>query len=834
MVKKEFGIATKIVTLPGHIDIALGMNLVLMPNPAEIDFQILGNANTRDVTNSCFFLNFAGHGSPDSWLLRWIIWPIWSEGFSASDAFSLTNELKLPIVTTMSCSTSRFDDAECIGEYFVLNPDGGSIAYFGATRIAWGYIDEWAPYGLMGEMDWRIYEAFYDGYTDLGETWGVAISRYIEHHPLDTMFYDENSNPIGYLNEKTVMEFVLLGDPTLRIYNPDYPETLNVPEDCPTIQTAINAAYDGDTIIVSSGTYYEHIVVNKTVSLIGESEETTIIDGNRTLGAVVQITADDVTFCNFTVQHAGEMGFHKQAEAVVLSGSSISITSCIIRDNNKGVSIRPPSKSNRIIGNTITGNYFYGVDIGSSKNIIANNTITRNTPYDGLILSSWMKSPGEYWPSGGNVLRNNILTLNGANFGVKYVGWVTYPDVLYPPPVSAFIQDIDTSNTVDGKPIYYLVNQTNIVIDDLTFPNMGYLGLVNSRNITVRNLMLATSNYQGILFANVTASTIENVYTSTRRNQISLVWSNDNVITNSTFMNAWSGIHLVGSDNNTIYQNDIAYGSAYGSGVRLDKSIGNGIIENSIRFNKYGIRFLWGSAQNVIYHNNLISNAGQLDGESSQNTWDNGYEGNYWSGYNGTDIDGDGVGDTYLPWQGVDCYPLMNPYRGHNIAVVNVETNKTIVDEGFTVTIDVNITNTGSFPETVNLTLYVNNTAIQSQNVILANESSTVITFIWNTTGFAKGNYTISAYAEPVPGETDTADNTYTNGVVTVLKEPPLGDVNKDYIVDQMDLALISEALWTEIGDPGYNPDADLNKDGRIDIDDIILFKDYWTNYLFD
>ena len=172
----------------------------------------LTNANLKSkINDGCLFLNFAGHGSPDSWLLRWIIWPIWSEGFSGSDAFSLANGLKLPIVTTMSCSTARFDDAECIGEYFVLNPCGGSTAYFGATRIAWGYKDEWAPYGLMGEMDWRIYEAFYDGYTELGKMWGFSITRYIQRNGLDWL-YD-----YGYLDEKTVMEFVLLGDPTLSV-----------------------------------------------------------------------------------------------------------------------------------------------------------------------------------------------------------------------------------------------------------------------------------------------------------------------------------------------------------------------------------------------------------------------------------------------------------------------------------------------------------------------------------------------------------------------------------------------------------------------------------------
>ena len=47
---------------------------------------------------------------------------------------------------------------------------------------------------------------------------------------------------------------------------------------------------------------------------------------------------------------------------------------------------------------------------------------------------------------------------------------------------------------------------------------------------------------------------------------------------------------------------------------------------------------------------------------SENNTWDNACEGNYWSNYNGSDSNGDGIGDEYLPWEGVDYYPLMNLY----------------------------------------------------------------------------------------------------------------------------------------------------------------------------
>ena len=160
---------------------------------------------TSEINKGCAFVNFAGHGDPSSWLLYKFLW-IFPVSFTSSHAFGLTNGLKLPVVTTMACSTARFDDQDCIGEAFVCNLDGGSIAYFGSTRIAWGYKDEWIVDGLMGEMDWRIYQAFLEGYSKLGEMWGVPVTRYVHSHGLSWIY-----------DEKTIMEFALLGDPTLDI-----------------------------------------------------------------------------------------------------------------------------------------------------------------------------------------------------------------------------------------------------------------------------------------------------------------------------------------------------------------------------------------------------------------------------------------------------------------------------------------------------------------------------------------------------------------------------------------------------------------------------------------
>jgi len=163
---------------------------------------------------------------------------------------------------------------------------------------------------------------------------------------------------------------------------------------------------------------------------------------------------------------------------------------------------------------------------------------------------------------------------------------------------------------------------------------------------------------------------------------------------------------------------------------------------------------------------------------------------------------------------------------GHNVAVLRVVAAKTVIGEGFSDNVTVKVANNGEYAETFNVTVYANATKIDSRQVTNINATSQMtLTFTWNTTGLAKGNYTISAYATPVPGETDTTDNTLL-GSAFYVGIP--GDVNADGIVNIVDISIVARSFGSRAGNPGYNPNADINSDGIVNILDIsIAAKNY-------
>jgi outer membrane protein assembly factor BamB len=170
---------------------------------------------------------------------------------------------------------------------------------------------------------------------------------------------------------------------------------------------------------------------------------------------------------------------------------------------------------------------------------------------------------------------------------------------------------------------------------------------------------------------------------------------------------------------------------------------------------------------------------------------------------------------------------IIDPPSVIDINVTNVVPFKTIVVQGDSVSINVTVENQGDFTESFNGTVYYNETAIilpdgkNYTTTILTNGTSTTITLTWNTTGVAKGNYTISAEADPLPNEIDEDDNTFTDGVVSVTIG---GDVTGDIWVDMLDIdILIDKFMATPSDPPRWDPNCDVNDDLSIDMADISI-----------
>jgi parallel beta-helix repeat protein len=160
-----------------------------------------------------------------------------------------------------------------------------------------------------------------------------------------------------------------------------------------------------------------------------------------------------------------------------------------------------------------------------------------------------------------------------------------------------------------------MVNTSNLTIDSSMYPEIGFLGIVNSTYVTIEDVRV-TNNWQGVLLA----------------------YTNRSLIRNVTLLQDFSGIDLFQSFDNTL--------------------VGNNIEENS-----YGARLLSGS-EATFYHNNFIGNLNNVQSSTLGSDWDNDLEGNYWSNYDGFDHDFDGIGDVAFSvgTNNTDDYPLMGLY----------------------------------------------------------------------------------------------------------------------------------------------------------------------------
>ena len=319
----------------------------------------------------------------------------------------------------------------------------------------------------------------------------------------------------------------------------------------------------------------------------------------------------------------------------------------------------------------------------------------------------------------------------------------------------------------------------------------------------------------GIKLQNTYACIIDNVCVNTSYNGIYVLRSNTIMIESSTFSRNYYGIHLHSSSNCTIssntiidnyrhgilmegsHHNDIEFNSIYRNlkkGISIRSSNENSICGNNISASETGI-YVRMTRQNIItnnviagnrvgalleecennhvHHNSFIYNTflNAKDTYATNNQWDDGSAGNYWSDYDGVDGDNDGIGDTPYEIPGefsVDNYPIMNP---------------TITD-----TIPPKIENIKAYPSIQELNGYTNITCVVTDNLqvrgvslnitypngtyYIMNMTSTfgdIYSSIINCTMYGNYNYSITA--------TDMFNNTNTSSIhqfsVSLLPELP-------------------------------------------------------------
>lgn len=390
------------------------------------------------------------------------------------------------------------------------------------------------------------------------------------------------------------------------------------------------------------------------------------------------------------------------------------------------------SSNNNITGNQIVANYDGGIHLSSSNsNTMSGNNITNSVSGEGILLRESSENNSitgnnitdnyigiAIDDSPNNVLRSNSMADCGTSLRVSGSD------------VSSFINDVDVSNTVAGKPVHYwinkqdmavpldagsvvLVNCTSMTIQSLNLSEGGQVTLLayttnstltknNVANGSGINLWLSsnntmtgnniTSNSDGIwLYSSANNKIIENYIVDNARGICLVSSSNNRIVGNNITESLWCNIDFIDSSNNSISGNTIA-GNGNSHGIFLEYSSNhNSITGNNIVNNDVGI-LTGDTVNNTIFHNVFIKNGRHASTNPMYpNVWDDGYPsgGNYWGvrsipvyPYKGVDLfrgqgqnqaGSDGIGDSPyeildpLPSENnTDHYPLMGTFSNFN------------------------------------------------------------------------------------------------------------------------------------------------------------------------
>jgi len=649
------------------------------------------------------------------------------------------------------------------------------------------------------------------------------------------------------------------------MFHVSYAAVINVPQDYPTIQGAIDAAIAGDTIQVSrrsgesQSVYYERLRVTKQLILAGESRETIIIDGGG-IGTVIRMQADNVEIRGFTIRNGGQKYTGIRADAY----SYVTIANNTVEMNKNGI-ILVNSHYNTVVQNLLFNNSAAGMSLsGSVGNNISDNNVSEGAY--AIKLSS----------TNATFVVNNTVADN--SYGI------------YLEASSNDTVDRNTllRNSVDG---IFPHACNDIVVSNNEISESAYgIQIYNSETITVLGNDAYDNSYGVYLAYSGPSNIVENNTISGNDWGASLYGSSSNTFKGNTLSHNTYGIDAVTeSNNNLLYHNnfvenveqvvwnpdcvntwDNGYpsGGNYWSDYTGTDSNGDGIgdtayIIDPMNKDRYPFMNPWGvpahdvaivnvspSPTEVLpgeivnitviarnegsetetfdvttYYNSTATEWTEIETQSVTSLapsadsalmfyWDTSdlslgvYQIKAEAGVIAGETD---TADNVYVDGTIEVLPLIR-----DVSIISVSPARSFAYARYCVNITVVTKNEGTTTETFEVTAYYDGSVIETQTVIdLARHTEQTLTFTWNTTGATpRMNYTISANATVLPGETDTIDNSLTDGEVRVRLA---GDANDDGAINILD------AIQTAIAFEIYDPNCDFNGDGVMDLFDSLI-----------
>jgi parallel beta-helix repeat protein len=299
----------------------------------------------------------------------------------------------------------------------------------------------------------------------------------------------------------------------------------------------VHSYYSDENEIINNNLFNSETGINLWDSNRNQIENNYM--GHNNYGLYLQSSSNNIAYNNFAFNNENGLYFIASHNNNIINNSA--------ENNDNGITLYHSDRNN-IVNNSASSNKLKGFYISvSDENILINNSANANQY--GIYLSS----------SSNNIISGNVMDENGIFIKGLLNEWITH--------------NINTSNTVNGKPIYFWKNQTTGVIPK----DAGEVILVNCSNITVQDLELTYGSVG-----------------------IQLGFSSDNnIINNNLSSNSVFGLWMYNSENNVIYNNEVINNSF---GLNIVSSNDNVVEANNILYNDYGINLSYSS------HNNLTAN----------------------------------------------------------------------------------------------------------------------------------------------------------------------------------------------------------------------------------